>query len=332
MRFSLMQNITKGTCDRCLNDRLIVVNDSAIESGEGALCFRCFLAEVRYFAKATVAVLVVVSLFLASTVVAATDVINDANLKNNIFAYYELEESSGTRVDSFGSVDLTEFNSVPQATGIQGSAADLELSNSEYLANTSPSWTVTDDIAVSFWIKLEQLPSTAGNMTPISTIDQSGASADGFSIRFESTNKIFIAAKNAGANDKYRTDSAVFVSGDVGNWVHLVVNLDVSGNIVTIYKNNSSQATSLVTNGVTNMGNHDSIVIGRNGENDSEYFDGVVDEVYFRSTTFSASEISDLYSSGSAIPYDAGGGGGGSTGEEYILLFSTTLPREFSFT
>jgi len=55
-------------------------------------------------------------------------------LISGLISYWRLEESSGTRVDSFGPNDLIEQNSVTSTTGKIGNAANFVAANSENLS------------------------------------------------------------------------------------------------------------------------------------------------------------------------------------------------------
>ena len=55
-------------------------------------------------------------------------------LPTNLIAYWKLDEASGTRNDSKGANHLTDNNTVTQAVGKVGNAAQFTLANSEYLS------------------------------------------------------------------------------------------------------------------------------------------------------------------------------------------------------
>lgn len=57
-----------------------------------------------------------------------------STLLTGLVAFWKLEEASGTRVDEVGSNDLTDNNTVTQATGKVGNAAQFTAANSESLS------------------------------------------------------------------------------------------------------------------------------------------------------------------------------------------------------
>lgn len=76
----------------------------------------------------------------------------------NLEAWWELNEESGARADAHGANALTDNNTVLfNAAGIQGNAADFELSNDEYLNITdNASLSMGDiDFTVGAWCQME---------------------------------------------------------------------------------------------------------------------------------------------------------------------------------
>src|SRR6056300_583443 len=86
--------------------------------------------------------------------------------KEDLVSFWKLDEASGTRVDAFGSNDLTDNNTVGQATSLTGvpytEGADFERGNTEYLSITDASQSglspLSSDFSVSVWVKFESLP------------------------------------------------------------------------------------------------------------------------------------------------------------------------------
>ena len=74
-----------------------------------------------------------------------------------IAAGWTLDESSGTRVDSIGSNDLTDNNTVASATGQFSNAADFEADNTEFLSCASSADLQGGDVDFMLrgWMKLE---------------------------------------------------------------------------------------------------------------------------------------------------------------------------------
>ena len=78
--------------------------------------------------------------------------------------YWTLDEAGGTRADTSGNGNhLTAYNTVGATTGQWGLAADLELSNQEYLSiahTLQQGLAITGSLTLAGWIKPESLNST----------------------------------------------------------------------------------------------------------------------------------------------------------------------------
>ena len=205
----------------------------------------------------------------------------------NVWTEYEavwhLKETSGNTTDSTSNANtLTDNNTVGTATGKIGIGRDFELSNSEYFSITdNSSLSIVGDISFSGWIKLEQLPSTAGSSMQIQVKDDTSGSRS-YAFYINQNDKLVLLYFDGSSNlTRSISDSAIVVGGDVGNLVHLVGTADVSAKTIIFYKNGSSVAS-------TNDFSYASSI--RDGSSDfrigarsvagsaSEFFDGVMDE------------------------------------------------------
>jgi len=233
----------------------------------------------------------------------------DSITNYNPVSHWTLDETSGVRYDSTSSNnDLTDNNTVLYGTGVQENSADFELSNSEYLSITDASQTGLDftDYSISFWIKLEQLPSTAG--TTFEVISKVFGNGDtGYRIFIPTSNKISVYFWGTGGDGDTTdiTTSAVFESGDVGTWVHIVVTEsdgDASGS--KVYKNGVSQIMSYDGTRATTMGNSSNpFVIGKDSSGSSSYTDAMIDEVSTFNVILSSTQVTAIYNSGTGLCY-----------------------------
>lgn len=80
---------------------------------------------------------------------------------NNAVHGWKLDETSGTRVDSIGSMDLTDNNTVTSATGKFSNAAQFTAANSEYLSHADDASLDIGDISFAFrcWVYFDDLTS-----------------------------------------------------------------------------------------------------------------------------------------------------------------------------
>jgi preprotein translocase subunit Sec61beta len=223
--------------------------------------------------------------------------VKNSGLATGLVSYWEFEEASGTRVDSHGSNDFTDNNTVGQGTGKQGSCADFEASNSEYLSKSlgSTGLELTTSFSVAFWYK----PEVVG----LQAIYQSGTNSNFWVIQtFQG--KIFFTEDNIA---DYTTPASVLTAG---TWVHVVVTKDGdSASNLKIYINGSLNSTHSCGTVSSPTGTARVGAYGTTGS-PQRFLDGLLDETGVWSRALTSTEVSTLYNSGSGIPYDAGGGGG----------------------
>lgn len=237
----------------------------------------------------------------AWTVFAATDVKNDATLSTNLVSYWEMEEESGSRTDSHGSNDLTDNNTVLySASGKINNAADFEQDNSEYfsLSGTADLYLDgTTDLSFSYWIKTETLNGYMGTMG-----------------RWFVNNKNYLQRLNGTTGvleffvgDGNTTRGGVSGTTNIGDgaWHHVVTTWDSSDDKARIYIDGNTTAEGTSAAYTTSKGTSE-FRIGRDQAGSSSYFDGLIDEVVAWDKVLSSGEITDLYNSGSGIPYEAG--------------------------
>lgn len=79
-----------------------------------------------------------------------------SSLLTDLAHYWTLNEGSGTRADSVGSVTLTDNNTVGSVAGINADAANFIRANSEFLSYSTPQSVMPADglpWTIAFWIK-----------------------------------------------------------------------------------------------------------------------------------------------------------------------------------
>lgn len=81
-------------------------------------------------------------------------------LIDNLISHWRLEEASGTRVDSHGSNDLTDNNTVTQQTGKQGNCGQFTDANNEFLSRADNASLSTGDIdfLIAVWVRADAFP------------------------------------------------------------------------------------------------------------------------------------------------------------------------------
>lgn len=175
---------------------------------------------------------------------------------------------------------------------------DFELSSSQYssVADTA-SLSITGDITIEVWIKLEQLPSTAGDTFTINAKDDDNTNRSWWFNVGSDDKLVFIYSSDGNTTDQtvLNTDAVIVDSGDVGEWVHLAVAVDVSAKSMVVYKDTSLQASSLQSGTDTSIHNNSSrfgVAVDRAGGTPRLYFDGKMNNMRIWNDIRSSGEIS----------------------------------------
>lgn len=231
---------------------------------------------------------------------AATDIKNDASLGDGNLVSVWLTDSSGLLTDLHGSNDLTNNNTVTLTTGVQGDAGDFEATNTEWLSITDASQTgldITGDISVAFWLKAES--TTAGIY-----VSKDDASDRSFWFQIDGAGKTNCFFQD-GSNNQTRFRQTTATVTDTATDYHIVMTIDVSVPSCTMYVDGSSVAVTTELSAATSIKNSATpFEIGRFGGN-SNYVDGIINQVAIYSKILDATDASNLYNSGSGIPYEA---------------------------
>ncbi|MFY0599432.1 MAG: VCBS repeat-containing protein [Cyclobacteriaceae bacterium] len=186
-------------------------------------------------------------------------------------AYYPFngnanDESTNTNNGTVtGATPTTDrFGNADAAYGFDG--ANDYITTSLTFSNNQP-------LSVSMWVYWN---GSAGDQTAVSWLDAS------------LTNKQFFGVNGSGSlifGDGFQTGTALSAS----QWVHLGATYDGSQSIIYINGVQSDVSTA----GLTYQ--FDNLTIGRQGNNDGEYWDGKIDDIRIYDVALSASAISDLY-------------------------------------
>lgn len=229
-------------------------------------------------------------------------------LTDNLVSYWEMEEASGTRVDSHGGNDLTDNNTVTQSTGIISNAAVYTAANSEYLSRAdNASLSITGDMSVQWWVYLTDTVATASKAM---YLKRTGAGNRG----------IRLYMFNSGGGDTFKTtlssngsaetskDISLLSNLSTATWYHIVWTYDASAGGCELWVDGTSQGTATLL--PTSIYDNTAPVEICYASGPGIKYNGRVDEVGLWSKVLTDDEIGDLYNSGSGLAYPLTVGGG----------------------
>lgn len=221
-------------------------------------------------------------------------------LTDNLEAFWELEEASGTRVDSAGANDLTDNNTVTQAAGKVGFAAQFTAANSESLTIADNASLSTGDIdfTLAGWIFQDTKTvyhGLAGKWTAAGNQREYLFDYDTASDRFRGV----ISADGI---------TAVVVSannlGSVSNatWYFIIFEHNATANTISIAVNNGIADSTAHTGGALN-----GTSAFRLGARDiaGTFHDGRIDQVGFWKRLLTAEEKIFLFNNGAGQSFAA---------------------------
>lgn len=233
---------------------------------------------------------------------------------------WKLDEASGNRADNVGSNTLTDNNTVASATGrFSDTAADFELSNSEYLSITDASQSgldITGSLTFSAWLKFESLPATNTNMTLASKWGSTSAE-ESFLLEYvdnSGTKQFRYVFEDGSGNLTIGTKNFTITTGVA---YHVAIKVVPSTQTATLYINgisqgtfsNSATAASAIRNGTG------AFALGARA-NPTNYYDGTMQDAVIWNVALTDAEATALYMSYFQIQHVAsinGASGSGAT-------------------
>lgn len=222
-------------------------------------------------------------------------------LETNLVSYWELEETSGTRVDSKGSNDLADNNTVLSGTGIQGNAADFETDNSEKLTLADASQIGLEpsgSYSISLWVNPETLPSS-GNLR-ILLGKFNGATTGSYGVSLFNNSGTTVIDFDSRQSSSEAAELVGNTSLSTSTWYHVVCVFNSTVNM-SIFINGVLDATQTTTRTAPANTALD-FTIGADSAG-GRYHDGLIDEVAFYSRALHYGDVLDLYNNGSGIIY-----------------------------
>lgn len=219
------------------------------------------------------------------------------SLLDNLVSYWKLDEASGTRVDSHGSNDLTDNNTVGSTTGKIGNAASFVAANAEYLSHTNNTDFTTGDVSFFFagWFN-------ATTLTNFPVIIRNGNTGTRDFALFYNT----LGLVNALEWQVIKPDGTqIFTRAallSTGTDYFFVVYHDATNDEIGLSLNGGAFATASISGGLaTAVGEFQ---VGGSSDQ-SIWWNGWIDEVgYWKGRIPAAGEVARLYNSGNGLSYD----------------------------
>ena len=235
-------------------------------------------------------------------------------LTDNLEIFWSLDESSGTRLDSFtndGADDLTSVNSVTDSTAIKGRSANFLKSNQMHLETADNSTFDHDNpernMSMAFWVSFKD---TTANMTIAGQYNTESANRSHRVSYVQGTDVIrwLINGGGGGSSDNVTVDATNFGSPGLETWIFVYVFYDRthgSNGRIGISINNGTENT--VSQFLTSLGIR--LVTtpfrlgaeGRPSETEINWLDGNIDNFCYFKRRLMPYEITDLYNSGRGL-------------------------------
>lgn len=228
-------------------------------------------------------------------------------LQTNLTSFWELNEASGTRVDSVvaSGNDLTDNNTVTQAAGIggAGNSAQFTAANNEFLSRASNAGLRVQDstsFSINAWIYIDIV---GIDKTIISKMSGDGT----YRLRLDgSTRPQFdIFATDGTFSPSDTVAATTFGTLSTATWYMVALTVNKSGNIAISINAGTQDTTAFTATQVG--GDTGTLEIGRNtNQGIDSCWDGRLQRVgYWKNRVLSASDITALYNGGAGLSYAA---------------------------
>ena len=222
-------------------------------------------------------------------------------LSASLVSYWELDEASGTRIDSndLNKNHLTDNNTVGQAVGKVGNAAQFNSLSSRSLTRASNASLQTGDIdqTICAWVYLDSKPATTMRIAG-KTDNTTGA---GYAIDWQNTaDRFSFRMWQAGGGASLNAIASHFGAPALSTWYFVVARFDsVSGNgIITVNDGTKSATAKSASPGSDTV----AFAIGANGDG-TAFFDGRIDQVGLWKRYLTDTEVTFLYNNGAGRTY-----------------------------
>lgn len=220
-------------------------------------------------------------------------------LLNNLVAFWEFEESSGTRNDSKGANHLTTITgTLTRVSGMHGGYAMHMASGAEVSRADTADLSIgnTDSFTITFWVKPATGSIADGNDNYIVAKDSGSAGSYNVVLKTNYRLSFLIFSSNWGAVDVANTANNSIVENA---WQFCACWFDAAAGKIYAQVNNGTIAEA--TKAATYTDNSDLFILGSASADFG--FVGDLDDMGFWRRALSADDRTALYNAGAGLPY-----------------------------
>lgn len=237
---------------------------------------------------------------VALTDSAASGFLVDASgtLAQSIVSSWNMDEGSGTRVDTFGNNNLSDANTVTSTAGKLATAAFFNSAQSEYLYAAGPNTIATGNFNFT-WAGWARLDSKGANKRIISKWD-TDHSAQTFQLYFSDGDDRFVWYLEGTGGNNFVNEGSLG-SPTTGAFYFIEVWYSMTSPHIGIRVNNGAATTAAFTHGV--RAGTGTFYVGANRDN-SGHWDGAIDNHNYWTKLLTTQERTDMYNAGSGNTYN----------------------------
>jgi hypothetical protein len=238
------------------------------------------------------------------------DVSTHSTLPTGLVSYWELEETSGDRIDSHGSNDITLTGTIGSTTGKIGTAMANPGGNNDYVhildANQS-GLDITGDLSFNCWLNVATAPSNEFYWIFSKWVTAGGQRQYRIGYQDSGGTKSFrLCTSTNGASGGSTEQDSSSVDLGTSTWKMVTFVYTASAGTIDIYIDGTLDHQS--TGNRTSLNNGTGpFALGSSFALGGQAFNGGMDEAGIWSKALTTTEITALYNSGSGLPYVASG-------------------------
>lgn len=217
-------------------------------------------------------------------------------LLNNLYAYYKMDETTGTRFDSMGNWDLDSLpNGMGNDTGVIGNATEHTTASSTFIHSNLKSVGLGFDgggnFSIAYWVKFK---ATGSQECMVS--HYSGAGSQAFLVQKNASDAIQLRTSNAGSGV---TATSTYDTVSSGTWYHIAMVHDTTADTTEFYIDGTAKTTH--SDGIAVVANY-YVIWGALG-NSGDFLGGYLDEIGCWQRKITADEVTQLYNGGAGITH-----------------------------